>query len=76
MPAFHWPTRRNAKLTDEQVEDVILHCRQPSQDAEFAKRFGVTPACIAKYRTRRAGGAIRERLREEGKLGMEGEDGS
>jgi hypothetical protein len=66
-------TRRTALLSDQQVEDVILNCREPSQDAEFAAKYGVTPACIANYRLGKAGRRIRERLLEEGKRGTEGE---
>jgi hypothetical protein len=73
MPFFcNWP-RRTAKLTEEQVEDVILHCREPSQDAEYAAQYGVSAACIASIRRRRSWWHVWERLIDDGQVGTEGE---
>lgn len=61
MP-FSWTKARRAKLTVEQATDVILHCTKPSQDAEFAEKYGVTESCIRDIRKRRTWVWLRQKL--------------
>ena len=62
MPFYYWPKRRSNKLTEKQVADIILHCKTPPQDVEFAAKYGVTAACVRNYRLGRAGYALRLKL--------------
>ena len=67
---YNWPTTyatdRGRLLTEEQATVVILKCRQPRQDAKYAKKYGVTPACIEQIRIGRTWWKLRQRLRDEG----------
>lgn len=68
MP-FNWSNRSHTALLSEAAqEDIILHCRHPEQDAEFAAKYAVTVACIRNYRVGKAGRAVAERLIEEDRL--------
>lgn len=66
MP-FNWPTTyptdRGAILTQKQATDVIRNCTDRSQDVEFARKYGVTPACIAQVRKGRTWWKLRQRLK-------------
>ena len=51
MPIFEFTRGRSAILTVEQATDVILHCTEPSQDAQFAEKYPkVTASCITQIR--------------------------
>ena len=63
MPLYYLPKGRTQKLTEVQQADIILHCKTPQADVEFATQYGVSRSCIRSYRLGRAGYALRQKLR-------------
>lgn len=63
-----WPRSRTAVLTEAQAKLVILYCRYPEDDLDFAEAFGVARKTIAGYRNGNAGRRIRDKLRKAGRL--------
>jgi hypothetical protein len=57
---------KTAKLSREQAADIIQHCTQPKQDAEYAAKYGVSAETIRMIRTGKAWAWLRDEVKGRG----------
>lgn len=57
---------RTSKLTRAQAEDIIRNCRESSQDAEFAKRYGVSAETVRGIRVGQGWVWLRQEMKGKG----------
>lgn len=67
MTEFNFPAGRNSKLSDEQAADIILNCKDASQDAEYARKYGLKPTTVGHIRRGRVWCKLRAKLEGRGR---------